>query len=152
MLCFYKEDADMDGAAVMTFELLKLMVKMTVEDDLRMFYSGEWFEVKPVDESKAESRAWLDAIQLQRGILYDQKNEVISPRKASLGDTAADLEKAVLNDARSKMLSSRVQRGAMGDVFANVSGDVKQVRLDTLSKVREKCVLLLVFSFLAPAN
>jgi hypothetical protein len=138
MLCFYKVDADIDGPAVMAFELLKLMVKMTVEDDLRLFYSGEWFEVKPVDESKAEARAWLDAIQLQRGILYDQKNEAISPRKSSVGDTAVDLEKAVLNDARSKMLASRVQRGGMGDVFANVSGDVKQVRLDTLSKVGER--------------
>ncbi len=143
MLCFYKEDSDVDGPAAMMFELLKLMVKLTVEDDLRMFYSGEWFEVRPADEgsagSKVESRAWHDAIQRQRGILYDQKSEAISPRKPSLqADNSLDLEKAVLSDARSKLIASRVQRGGLGDVFANVSGDVKQVRVETLAKVREE--------------
>ncbi len=138
ILCIYKETAETDGAAAQVFELLKLMVKLTADDDVRMFYGGEWYEFRPAEGSKNEATAWHDAIQKQRSILYEQKTEVLSPRKGSLqAENAVELQLAVLTEARNKLIHSGTQRRALGDMFANVTDNVRQVKVDTLAKVRE---------------
>jgi hypothetical protein len=80
-LCFHKKSDDPETTQPqVTFELLKLMIKTTADDELRMFYGGEWFECRS-SEGKADLMAWVDAISSQRAALYEKKTSAgLSPR------------------------------------------------------------------------
>ena len=120
----------------MSFELLKLMVKDTIDGDVRFFSAGVWYEFRPSNGSPDTPQQWFDAISRQRQALYAQKKGdagLLSPRKLSSPDDTEQMARQHYAGARKQFLLQSDNRESK-DAFSNVSEKVMRVRVETVAK------------------
>ncbi len=129
-MCFHRKNDHPDSTEpVIVFELLKLMVKTTADDELRMFYGGEWFECRS-SEGKPDLIAWTNAITTQRADLYERSSasSALSPRPfAKRGDESGPLPVGSSGDSRRDQRS--VDFGNVDGPKAKVDAALKRMEL-----------------------